>query len=106
VGQYIYMFGPGDRPELRTDPTAWTDEDGRIGSEHYDRLKRAALDGTVILAGLALDAAGPAIVIFEADTDEDAERFMLEDPFVANGLFTATLHPFSASLVRASEGPA
>lgn len=106
MGEYLYVFGPGDRPELRTDSEAWTDHDGVVGSAHYERLRRATIEGTVILAGLSLDSFGPAVVIFEAESDEAARRFMEEDPFVVHGLFTATLHPFRASLVRASAGPA
>jgi uncharacterized protein YciI len=100
MAEYMYVFGPGDRPELRTDPSSWTEEDGRVGAAHFERLRAATADGIVILAGLALDDDGPAVVIFEADSDDEAIRFMEEDPFVVHGLFTATLHPFRASLVR------
>ncbi len=102
--QYLYRFLPGDRPELATDPNAWTPEDRRIGAAHYERLRTATLEGVVILAGRSLDGAGPAVVIFEADSDDDARRFMEEDPFVRHNLFRAELHPFAAALVRASEG--
>ncbi len=98
--QWMYVFGPGDRPELRTEPGAWTDADNAIGSAHYQRLKDGAVDGTVILAGLSTDPSGPSVVIFEADSLEEATTFMNSDPFVAEGLFTATLYPFVASLVR------
>jgi uncharacterized protein len=100
MGEYMYVFGPGERPELRSDPTSWTERDGEVGAAHFERLRTATDAGTVILAGLSLDADGPAVVIFEADSEEEAQRFMLEDPFVVHGLFTATLHPFRASLVR------
>lgn len=96
----MYVFGPGDRPELRTDPTSWTQADNEIGAAHYERLREATEAGRVILAGLALDGIGPAVVIFEAEDADDARRFMDDDPFVSGSLFTATLHPFHASLVR------
>jgi uncharacterized protein YciI len=98
--QYLYDFEPGPRPELSTNPDAWTPKDERVGADHFARLKQAMEDGIVILAGRSQDGIGPAIVIFEADTDEDAQRFMEEDPFVSEGLFTATLHPFRAALLR------
>ncbi len=98
--QYLYHFGTGPRHELATDPDAWTLEDEQVGEDHFDHLKQAAEDGIVILAGRSLDGIGPAIVIFEAETDEGAQRFMEEDPFVSQGLFTATLHPFRAALLR------
>ncbi|MFQ5968807.1 MAG: YciI family protein [Acidimicrobiia bacterium] len=102
--QYVYRFLPGDRPRLATDPDAWTDADNRIAEAHYRRLRKAAEDGVLILAGLSLDGSGPAIVIFEAEDEEEGRRFMQEDPFVEHGLFKATLHPFRASLVRGTEG--
>ncbi|MFQ5918629.1 MAG: YciI family protein [Thermoplasmata archaeon] len=98
--QFLHQFLPGDRPQLATDPSAWTDADNRIGEAHYERLKKATEDGVVILAGLSLDRVGPAIVIFEAEDKEKARRFMEEDPFVEHGLFKASIHPFRASLVR------
>lgn len=98
--QWMYVFGPGDRPQLRTDPTSWTEADNAIGGAHFARLRAATLEGMVIFAGLALDPDGPAVVVFEADTEEEAREFMHADPFVSEGLFTATLYPFAASLVR------
>jgi uncharacterized protein YciI len=99
VKQYIYVFDPV-RPELVTDPNAWTEEDERIGAAHFAYLKGAAEDGVVLLAGRSQDGLGPAIVIFEAASDDEAIRFMEDDPFVSSGLMRASLHPFRASLVR------
>ncbi len=98
--QFLYQFHPGDRPELATDPDAWTEADGEVGSAHFARLRQATDDGIVILAGRSGDGVGPAVVIFEADDEAAARRFMEEDPFVAHGLFRASLHPFHAALVR------
>jgi uncharacterized protein len=98
--QWMYVFGPGDRPELRTDPTSWTEADNAAGGAHFERLRAGTVEGTVVFAGLALDPDGPAVVVFEADTEEAAREFMNADPFVSEGLFTATLYPFVASLVR------
>ncbi|MGD8902160.1 MAG: YciI family protein [Anaerolineae bacterium] len=97
--QFIYVFEPV-RPELVTDPDAWTEEDTRISGEHVAYLQRATHEGIVILAGRSLDGEGPAVVIFEADTEDDARRFMEADPFVTGGLMRASLHPFRAALVR------
>ncbi len=54
----------------------------------------------MILAGRSPDGVGPAIVVFEAANEEAAGRFMEEDPFVSEGLFKATLHPFKVALIR------
>ena len=97
--QFIYLF-EAVRTELVTDPEAWTEEDLRIGREHFAYLKRATEEGTVILAGRSIDGKGPAVVIIEMSSEEEARRFMESDPFVANGLMRASLHPFRAALVR------
>jgi uncharacterized protein YciI len=99
--QFIYVFDPV-RPEMVTDPDAWTPDDIRIGESHFAYLKRATEEGTVILAGRSTDGVGPAVVIFEAASEGDARRFMENDPFVAGGLMRASLHPFRAALVRGS----
>jgi len=95
--QWIYQFLPGTRPELGRDPDAWTEEDNRVAADHFAYLSRAADDGRVILAGRAQDWEGPAIVIIEAATRDEAATFMSEDPFI---LFTARVHPFRAAIAR------
>lgn len=102
--QFVYVFDPV-RPELVTNPDAWTEEDIRIAEAHWEHLKRATREGIVILAGRSLDGRGPAVVIFEAASEEEARRFMESDPFVEAGLMRATLHPFRAALVRGAPIP-
>ncbi len=98
---WLYQFKPGEeRPDLATNLAAWTEDDDPVFAAHYERLRQGADDGRVILAGRSQDGIGPAIVIFEADSEEEARRFMEEDPFVSEGLFGADLHPFRAALVR------
>ena len=96
---FIYVFDPV-RPEMVTNPDAWTEEDNRIAEAHWNHLVRATEEGIVILAGRSLDGVGPAVVIFEVASEDDARRFMESDPFVTGGLMRATLHPFRAALVR------
>ncbi len=98
--QWLYRFTPGDRPELATDLDAWTEADERVGAAHFGYLQQATDAGVVLLAGRSQDGIGPAIVIFEAPSEEEARRFMESDPFVAGGLFGAELHPFRAALLR------
>jgi uncharacterized protein YciI len=99
TNHYVYVFDP-IRPELVTDPDAWTVDDERIGKRHAMYLKQAAEAGTVLLAGRSLDGIGPAVVILEADSEIEARKFMEADPFVAEGLMRAHLHPFRAAFVR------
>ncbi len=67
------------------------------------RLQQALTEGILIFAGRSLDGIGPAVVVFEAEDEEEARHFMQEDPFVKYGLFGAELHPFRAALVRVPE---
>ena len=97
--QFIYVFDPV-RPELVTDPDAWTDDDIQIAEEHFAYLRQATEEGIVILAGRSTDGLGPAVVILEAASEQEARHFMENDPFVAGGLMRADLHPFRAALVR------
>jgi len=84
--QFLYHFLPGNRPDLATNPDAWTEADTKTSEAAFERLKRATRDGIVILAGRSLDGIGPAVVIFEAESEEEARCFIEGDPFVKEGL--------------------
>ena len=98
--QFLYEFTAGPRPELASDPAAWTPADEAVAAEHFAYLEQATAHGTVILAGRSQDGIGPAIVILEAGSKEEARRFMDGDPFVSSGLFGANLHEFRIALDR------
>ena len=100
IPQWLYMFLPGDRPELATDPEAWTEEDEQIAGRHFAHLQQALADGVLVMAGRSQDGIGPAIVVFEAADRDKATAFMNADPFVSSGLFGASLHPYRAALMR------
>jgi uncharacterized protein YciI len=103
--QFIYTIQPL-RPALATDPDAWTEAERRIAEQHFAYLKKVTEQDIVLLAGRSPDGIGPAIVVFEAPSEDQARRFMESDPFVASGLMRGSLHPFRAALVRGSSGPA
>ena len=96
---FLYQFEPV-RPEMVTNPGAWTESDIEVAEAHVAYLRQATEDGTVILAGRSLDGVGPAVVILDIDDEEEARAFMEDDPFVRQGLMRATLHPFRAAMVR------
>ena len=99
TNQYIYQFQPV-RAEFVTDPDSNTPEELATIERHYAYLKAATERGQVLLAGRSLDAQGPALVILEAESADAARGFMESDPFVAEGVMRASLHPFRAALVR------
>jgi uncharacterized protein YciI len=61
---------------------------------HLANLEPLNTQGKVILAGPLTDKTGSLIVI-EADSLEDAERFAREDPYTVHGVFERVeVHPF------------
>ena len=97
--QHIYQIFPS-REELLSDSYEWTDEENEIAGNHFAYLKKACVDGVVILAGRSLDGVGPAIVILDIPGEKEARAFMNNDPFIKTGLMKANLHPYRAALIR------
>jgi uncharacterized protein YciI len=99
---HLYKF-EAVRPELITDADAWTEADLKVAEAHFAYLKQATEEGIVILAGRSTDGLGPAIVILDIGAEEQARRFMENNPFIASGLMRGHLHPFRAALVRQTD---
>lgn len=57
-------------------------------------------DGRLILAGRTQEENPIGLVIFEAETEEEARAIMEGDPAVQAGVMTATLHPYRVALIR------
>lgn len=88
-------------PNLQQD-SAWTDrERGPVGA-HFQYLKAATEAGQVLLAGRTNEPLDKTfgLVIFEADDEAAARRFMEGDPAVKAGVMLATLHPYAVALKR------
>lgn len=66
---------------------------------HFDRLKKTLAEGRLVFAGPCEDRAF-GIVVFRAQSKEEAEKFMKNDPAVKHGIMTAELHPFHVSLAE------
>jgi uncharacterized protein YciI len=68
-------------------------------SRHFEYLKGLLGEGKLILAGPSL---GPAfgVIVFEAESEDEARRVIAEDPLVKAGVQTPELSPFRASLLR------
>jgi uncharacterized protein YciI len=99
--QYIYVMHALD-PAKAASRDSWTKEDQETFNLHWTRLERARDEGRLILAGRSQDGdgRGPAIVIFEAESDDDAQRFFEEEPFFVQGFAQGTLHPFRVAVSR------
>jgi UDP:flavonoid glycosyltransferase YjiC (YdhE family) len=72
----------------------------KVTATVLEALKQSGKRGILGTPGEQHDGVGPAIVIFEADSEEEARNFVENDPFVVGGMMRASLHPFRAALVR------
>ena len=62
---------------------------------HLERLNKLNEQGKLICAGPFADKAG-SLIIIEADSLGEAERFAQEDPYLLEGIFESTeVHPFN-----------
>jgi uncharacterized protein YciI len=94
---YIYLIHPL-RQEFFESPTP---EEEAAMEAHYQYLKKSAVQGVVILAGLCLDETF-GVVVFTADSDEAARAFMFNDPCIQSNVMIAELHPMRVSLMTPS----
>jgi uncharacterized protein YciI len=94
---YIYLIHPL-REGFFEQPTP-AEEAAMQG--HFDYLKRATVDGVVLLAGPCLDDTF-GLVVFQAENEEAAQAFMFNDPSVQANVMMAELHPFRISLLGES----
>ncbi|MRS04456.1 hypothetical protein EG832_14750 [bacterium] len=94
---YLYKIQPVC-PEMLTEGV--TAEEDRLISEHFEYLKALTEKGVVFLAGRTLntDPASFGIVIFAADSEEQARSLMHNDPAVKAHVMSAEFFPFRISL--------
>ena len=80
----------------------WTEREEDIVNRHFTRLQVLLKEGKLILAGrtLNMDEKTFGIVVFEADSEIDAENIKNSDPAVAEGVMTAKLFPYRVALIR------
>jgi uncharacterized protein YciI len=93
--EWVYVIR-ATRSDFAGGPTA---QESAVMSEHFQYLKGLLEGGTLVMAGPALDAAF-GLVVFEADSEDEARLIMAGDPSVANGVMSASLHPYRTSLLR------
>ena len=81
-----------------------TEEEDRVWSEPFARLKRLLADGTLILAGPTLGRINTGLAVIEAPDEASARRIMEEDPTIASGIATGELRGFRVALLRGRDG--
>ena len=97
LGQILYRIQPVRHDMLANGSTEF---ESRIVAEHFNYLKRLTSDGVVILAGRTqnTDNSSFGIVLFNAETVEEAREIMLSDPAVKNKVFRGELFPYKMAL--------
>ncbi len=99
MGLFLYKIQPV-RPEMLT--TGSTDTESRIVSEHFSYLKDLLEKGMVMMAGRTQnkDYSSFGIVIFKAESDQEATAIMQNDPAIKNRVFRGELFPYRIALFK------
>jgi uncharacterized protein YciI len=99
MGLFLYRIQPV-RPEMLTSGS--TETESRLVDEHFSYLKNLVENGTVMMAGRTQnkDYSSFGLVIFKANSDEEAREIMLNDPAVKNRVFRGELFPYRISLFK------
>lgn len=98
-GQYLYLLR---LEKSMQDSTAWTPDKSKIVQEHFMRLQKMLSEGTLILAGrtqVSFDKT-IGIVVFEADSFEEAKLIAENDPAVKGKIMTVEVFPYAVALMR------
>jgi len=95
VPQYIYIIKPTKESFIETG----TEDDWNSMSEHFQYLKTKLDKGELYIAGPETNTKF-GIAVFDADDDEEANSFMLNDPAVKNKVVTGEVFPFRVSLLK------
>ena len=100
---FCYLLRPTRPDILQTGPTP---EEAALTARHWDYTVGLFRDGRLAVAGRTTSPGDAfATIVVRAD-DEDAARAMMEgDPGVAEGLFSAALHPFELFMLQGSVEP-
>lgn len=97
---YIYVLHLTTTYE---NPNAWNEETQSQMAAHFAYLQDLVENKSGILVGRTEYGAGNpdlfGIVVFAADSDDDAHQIMNADPAVVHGIMTAQVHRFLLSLL-------
>lgn len=90
---YLYVLKPIRTAMLTEGPTS---EEEVILGRHFEYIQSLKKNGTLRLAGRTTqnDESTLGVVVFMADSENDARRVMEEDPAVSQHVMSAKLSPF------------
>ncbi len=94
---WLYRIQPVRDDMLSAGPT---EEEQALVAEHFEYLKALHEKGVVQLAGRTLteDSASFGIVLFKAESKEEALRLMREDPAVKGRVFRGEVFEFGVAI--------
>jgi uncharacterized protein YciI len=97
--EYLYKIQPTRPGMLSEGPTP---EEAAIADQHFAYLSRLVDQAVVMLAGrtLTTDERSFGVVIFRAESDDDARSVVENDPAVKAGVMRAELYPFRIALIH------
>lgn len=77
-----------------------TEDEAKIVTEHFNYLSALTASGQVLMAGRTLveDERAFGIVIFTAQSEDEAAKLVADDPAVLQGVMSAELLPFEVAL--------
>lgn len=95
--QFIYVLRLV--PRLHDDK-AWTKDDEAIVGRHFAHIKAAYERGQATFVGRTMEPGDKTfgLVVFTAEDEAAARKFMESDPSVVEGIMTAEVHPFAVVL--------
>lgn len=92
--QFIYILKPA-----RTGLTStMTPGEEAVVEEHFKYLQAKLQNGELHLAGRKTDEEPFGIAVFQAESQEAAREFMVNDPSMKLGVMTGELYPFRIAL--------
>ena len=74
----------------------WTEKDNQIVDAHFKRLQQDYDAGKIVHVGRTLNPYddGFGVVIYKAKNDEEAKKYMSEDPAIKENIMTATYQEY------------
>ena len=96
MAEWIYFIHPPRDDFAET----MTEAEQEVWGVHWERIQREFRAGRIILVGPTLGPTNTGICVFEADDEDEARRFMEDDPVFVAGLARPELRPFRVSLLR------
>lgn len=94
--EFVYIFKPKRERFLET----MTPEEMAAMAQHLQYAKELFDAGKIVLGGACTDGAY-GIIVFRAESEEEAQGIFNNDPAVRAGIVIAELHPYKIALLRA-----